>query len=212
MKYNMQYDKADTCLSDLLAEEKKSVPEMDKLYRYEKIFRKYGINRIDSCKLRMSYLKEETFEQMVYALLAEKQEKKSVFYLPRPNKDYDERMASLELILGDSEDAKIHGSSALMTTGAGFMKHFLRSAYFVLPLAALTSAALVGIARSPTLWNVIWTSFIAESIQSTYIDNLPDIKKPENELIERAKKMDSILSGLHQKYSKESGDPILTFL
>jgi hypothetical protein len=208
MKYNLQYDKEDTCLSDLLAEEKKSVPEMDKLYRYGKIFRKYSGDTL----LKNVYSGQDTFEEMTHALLSEKREKKSVFYLPRPNKDYDERMASLELILGDSEDAKIRGNSALMTTGAGFMKHFLRSAYFVLPLAALTSAALVGIARSPTLWNVIWTSFIAESIQSTYMDNLPDIKKPEKELIERAKKMDSILSGLHQKYSKESGDPILTFL
>ena len=201
MVYYLQYDKYNTCLSDLLTEEKKAVPEMDKLYRYEKIFRKYSANKM----LKSAYEKQDTLERMTCALLSEKHEKKSVFYLPRPNKDYDNRMASLELILGDSDDAKIRGNSALMTTGRGFMKNLSRTAYFALPLAALTSAALVGIAGTPTLWNIAWTAFVAGSIQETYIKNLPDIEKQEKALVARAKKMDSIISELSEKY----GDSLL---
>ncbi|MCX6709369.1 MAG: hypothetical protein NTV63_00215 [Candidatus Woesearchaeota archaeon] len=182
--------------------------DFDAREHYEKIFERYSNNRMISCKLRIAYCKQDSFEGMACALLAEKHEKKSVFYLPRPNKDYDERMASLESLLGDGEDAKIHGNSALMTTGAGFMKNLSRTAYFALPLAALTSAALVGIARSLTLWNFIWTSVIAESIEETYITNLPDIEKQEKALVERAKKMDSILSDLSDKY----GDALLSVL
>jgi len=226
----MQYNLKESCLSELLTEKEVEKSRRDLIEKnkkdsddnlrmldfdiregYGKIFQRHSYIKIGSLENRMLkavYYKRDTFESAVYALLAEKHEKKSVFYLPRPDKNYDKKMASLEFLLGDREDAKIDGNSALMTTGAGFMKNLSRTAYFALPLAALTSAALVGIARTPTLWNFIWTSIAAGSIQETYIRNLPNIEKQENELVERAKKMDSILLDLSDKY----GNALLSVL
>jgi hypothetical protein len=178
---------------------------------YEKIIQRYShiaITPLENRMLKGVYYKNDTFESAVYAMLAEKHEKKSIFYLPRPMENYDNRMASLESLLGNREDAKIDGNTSLRTTGSGFMKNLSRTAYCVLPLAALTSAALVGIAGTPTLWNLIWTSVAAGSIEKTYIDNLPDIEKQEKALVERARKMDSILSDLSDKY----GDALLPVL